>query len=249
MEGTAHPQAERTRSGGIPHEPPGGTSGSRSGTAAPPCRCAQRRCGRRRRTPTATPPCSPSGPVTPTRLAAAAAQQQQHVVGVVHLLGAQPAIAVVPLAHPLPIQPLELRREYPVQIALGVAADGRIDRIQGDVGEVVQFCEKARSPAPTNVRASLARGEDFGLVQQHGARAHVERVELADPGGVVAARDGDAGPDFRNSPQSRSPRRGGSARCSDRRSSAVRNPGGLRAIWFSPAEIEAEGHYWSRWPG
>ena len=34
-----------------------------------------------------------------------------------------------------------------------------------------------------------------------------------------------------------------------RRSSAVRNPGGLRAIWFSPAEIEAEGHYWSRWPG
>ena len=25
---------------------------------------------------------------------------------------------------------------------------------------------------------------------------------------------------------------------------AVRDPGGLRTIWFSPAEIEAEGHYW-----
>ena len=25
---------------------------------------------------------------------------------------------------------------------------------------------------------------------------------------------------------------------------AVRDPGGLRQIWFSPAEIEAEGHYW-----
>ena len=71
-----------------------------------------------------------------------AAEQQQHVVRVVHLLHAQPAIAVVPLAHPLPVQAGQLRAEHRVQVGLGVAADRRVDRIQRQIGEVVQLREQ-----------------------------------------------------------------------------------------------------------
>ena len=78
----------------------------------------------------------------PMRFKFATAQQQQHVVRVVYFLRPAPAIAVVPLAHPLPVQAGQLRAEHRVQVALRVAADRRVDRIQGDVGEVVQLREQ-----------------------------------------------------------------------------------------------------------
>ena len=75
----------------------------------------------------------------PVRGELAAVEQQQQVVRVVHLLRPAPAIAVVPLPHPLPVQAAQLRREHRVQIPLRVSADRRVAPIQGQVGEVVQL--------------------------------------------------------------------------------------------------------------
>ena len=72
----------------------------------------------------------------------APSQQQQHVVGVVYLLVAQPAVAVVPLAHPLPVQTGQLGAEHRVQVMFGIAADRRVHRIEGYVGKIVQLREE-----------------------------------------------------------------------------------------------------------
>ena len=73
----------------------------------------------------------------------AAAEEQQDVEGVVDLLPAQPAVAVVPAADLVAVQPRKFRREYRVQVRVGVAADGRTAGVQGDVGEVVEAGEQA----------------------------------------------------------------------------------------------------------
>ena len=70
-------------------------------------------------------------------------QRQQHVVGVVDPLAAAPVVAVVPQTDPLPVQPRELPPEGPVEVGLGVAADGGEARVEGDVLEVVGAGEQA----------------------------------------------------------------------------------------------------------
>jgi hypothetical protein len=68
---------------------------------------------------------------------AALVEQQQHVEGVVDRL-AGPVVAVVPGADLVAVQARKLRGEDLVQIGLGVAADGRVVGIEGDVVEVVE---------------------------------------------------------------------------------------------------------------
>jgi hypothetical protein len=69
-------------------------------------------------------------------------EQQQHVERVVDRL-AGPVVAVVPGADLVPIEAFELRGEDLVEVGLGVAADGRVLRIDGDVAEIVQAREQA----------------------------------------------------------------------------------------------------------
>ena len=71
------------------------------------------------------------------------AEQQQHVEGVVHPLLAPPVVAVVPLADRLPVEARKLGGEHLVQVRVGVAAQGRVARVQGDVDEVVEVGEQA----------------------------------------------------------------------------------------------------------
>ena len=73
----------------------------------------------------------------------AGAAQHQDVVWIVDPLLAAPAIAVVPSADGLPVQAGELGREHGVQVGVEVAADRRVARVQGDVGQVVQAGEQA----------------------------------------------------------------------------------------------------------
>ena len=70
-------------------------------------------------------------------------EQQQDVERVVHRLRAPPAVAVVPVPDPVPVQPRKLRGEDRVEVRLGVAADGRVAWVEGDVGEVVEAGEHA----------------------------------------------------------------------------------------------------------
>ena len=74
----------------------------------------------------------------PPRVEPAAVEQQQNVVRVVDPLLAEPAVAVVPLADAVPVQPRQLRREHGIEVGVGVAADARVARVQGDVLEVVE---------------------------------------------------------------------------------------------------------------
>ena len=72
-------------------------------------------------------------------------KQQQHIEGVVdrcHVLPA-PAVAVVPVADRLTIQPRQLCREHRLEIGIGIAAKGGVGSIQGDVVEIVQPREEA----------------------------------------------------------------------------------------------------------
>ena len=66
------------------------------------------------------------------------AEKQQDVERVVELLRAEPRVAVVPFADAPAVEARQLRREHRVQVRLRVAADRRILRVEGDVGEVVQ---------------------------------------------------------------------------------------------------------------
>ena len=79
----------------------------------------------------------------PVRRELAFVEEQQDVVRVVDLVGTEPTVAVVPLADPVAVEAGELRREHVVQIGVGVAADGGITGIQGDVLEVVEAGEQA----------------------------------------------------------------------------------------------------------
>ena len=78
----------------------------------------------------------------PPRVEPAAVEQQQNVVRVVDPLLAEPAVAVVPLADAVAVQPRQLRREHGVEVGVGVAADARVTRVQGDVLEVVETGEE-----------------------------------------------------------------------------------------------------------
>ena len=67
----------------------------------------------------------------PMRLELALAEQQEDVEGVVDLLLAPPAIAVVPMADPVPVEARKLRPEHGVQIPFRVPADGGVRRFHG----------------------------------------------------------------------------------------------------------------------
>ena len=58
-------------------------------------------------------------------------------------LKAGPVVAVVPGADLVTVQPGQFRREDPVQIGLGVAADGGIVGRYGDIEQVIQSGEQA----------------------------------------------------------------------------------------------------------
>ena len=69
-------------------------------------------------------------------------EEQEDVEGIVDSLRSPPVVAVVPVADGLPVQIRKLRCEHRVQIRVGVTADRRVLRIQGDVGEIVQAREQ-----------------------------------------------------------------------------------------------------------
>ena len=73
----------------------------------------------------------------------AVAKQQQDGKGIVDLILAEPAVAVVPEADLVPVEARELRREHRVQVGLGIAADGREFRVEGEVDQVVEAGEQA----------------------------------------------------------------------------------------------------------
>jgi len=70
-------------------------------------------------------------------------QEQQHVEGIVEPRLPTPAVAVVPGADLLPVQPLELRGEHRVEVGVGVAAERGVAGIEADVVEVVKARERA----------------------------------------------------------------------------------------------------------
>ena len=70
-------------------------------------------------------------------------EQVENVVRVVELLGAQPAVAIVPGPDHLTIQSFKLRSEHSLQIMIRISADGRMPRRQADVREVVETGGKA----------------------------------------------------------------------------------------------------------
>ena len=59
------------------------------------------------------------------------------VEGVVHFLLSPPSIAVVPVADLIAVQIRQFWGEYRVEVGFGVAADGGVIRVDGDVSEVV----------------------------------------------------------------------------------------------------------------
>ena len=73
----------------------------------------------------------------------AVAEQQQDVEGVVDLLLAPPAVAVVPLADGVAVEPRQLGREHRIQVRLRIAANGGVARVQGEVLKVVEPGEQA----------------------------------------------------------------------------------------------------------
>ena len=79
----------------------------------------------------------------PVGVELAAVEQQEHVVGIVYLLRATPAVAVVPVADRRPVQAVKLGRKHGVQVRFRVAADRRVAAVQGDVLEVVETGEQA----------------------------------------------------------------------------------------------------------
>ena len=83
------------------------------------------------------------GGLEPVGAEPAAAEQLEETEGVVHLLRPRPVVAVVPLADRGPVQARQLRAEDRVEVRVGVAADGGVVRVQGDVGEGVQPREQA----------------------------------------------------------------------------------------------------------
>ena len=90
------------------------------------------------------------GGLEPVRVELAAGEQMEDGVRVVDVLAAPPGIAVVPGADLLPLQARQLRREHRVEVRVGVAADRRVARVQGDVGEVVQAGEQAHLAEPAH---------------------------------------------------------------------------------------------------
>ena len=69
-------------------------------------------------------------------------KQQQEIEGVVDRI-AGPVVPVVPGAQFLPLQGGQFRAENLVEIRLGIAADGRVAAIDGDVVEIVQARKQA----------------------------------------------------------------------------------------------------------
>jgi hypothetical protein len=105
-------------------------------------------------------------------------KQQQHVEGVVDRLP-QPVVAVVPGADLLPVQARQFRGEDLIQVGLGVAADGGIAGVDGEVLEVVQPREQADL-------AELAHPGEEGEADM-GVRILDHRIEIAQP---IAHRQG-----------------------------------------------------------
>ena len=71
-------------------------------------------------------------------------------VGVVDVLASPPSVAVVPGADLVALQARQLGREHRVEVRVRVAADGRVARIQGEIGEVVQSGEQAHLAEPAH---------------------------------------------------------------------------------------------------
>ena len=115
------------------------------------------------------------GGLEPVRAEPAAAEQLEDAERVVHRFPAQPVVAVVPLADPVPVQARQLRGEHGVQIGIGIAADRRVVRVQGQVGEVVEVGEQ------TDLRELAHPGDEGEL---HVGVAGLERA--VQPAQVVA---------------------------------------------------------------
>ena len=79
----------------------------------------------------------------PVGLEAARPEQKQNVEGVVKPFFAQPAVAVVPAAYLPAVQAGQFRGEHDVQVAVRVAADGRVARVQREIFEIVEAGEDA----------------------------------------------------------------------------------------------------------
>ena len=115
-------------------------------------------------------------------------EEQQDVERVVDGLGARPAVAVVPVPDPVPVQAGQLRCEDRVQIRLGIAADGGVPRVQGDVLEIVESGEQAdlgeladagqqREPDMCVARLDGPVQATQKVTVRAGDLAHLQRVE------------------------------------------------------------------------
>ena len=99
-------------------------------------------------------------------------------------------------------RPGELRREHRVQVRLGVAADGGVARVQGDVLEVVQAGEQAHLGEPAHPREqgepNVGVAELDGPVQVVQVAAvgagEIRRLQRVQDGLVVLVDQHDDGP-------------------------------------------------------
>ena len=74
----------------------------------------------------------------PVGLKLAPMEEMENVVRVVEPLIAEPVVAVVPCANPVPVQTFQFRGKYRVKVIVRVSADGRERRVQADVHEIVE---------------------------------------------------------------------------------------------------------------